>query len=186
MINLAPDETIIRVIHRHPWMFGVRSALSFATFIFPLALFFVLRTLIPSFVYPLTNLYWIAYCIYALFVFFFFILMCINHYLDFWIITSKKIIDVEFRGIFDHEVSEFSLEKIQDVTVHLQGLMPIFLDYGNISIKTASETLTLNMHEVPHPTAIKDTIMTLLTAPNIPQEPPAPPITKHESKPLIP
>lgn len=189
MINISPDEIIIRIIRRHPWTILVRSMSSFCALLLPLGLFILLRTFVPAFEYPLTNLYWIAYLVYVLFVFFFFMLMWVNYYLDFWVITSKKIIDVEFHGMFNHEVSEFPLEKIEDVTVHLQGVMPVFLDYGNVLIKTASETLTLNMYEVPHPTGVKDSIMGLITAPSsvdveaiasAKEEP------KKESKPLIP
>ncbi len=166
MINISPDEIIIRIIRRHPWTILVRSISSFCALLLPLGVFILLETFVPAFRYPLTNLYWIAYLVYALFVFFFFMLMWVNYYLDFWVITSKKIIDVEFHGMFNHEVSEFPLEKIQDVTVHLQGVMPVFLDYGNVLIKTASETLTLNMYEVPHPTSVKDAIIELIAAPS--------------------
>lgn len=189
MIHITPDEKIIRIIRRHPWTFFVRGAFLIIALVLPLAFFIILDSSVPAFRYPLTNLYWIIYCIYALALFFSFLMMSVNYYLDFWVITNKKIIDVEFVSMFNHEVSEFPLRKIEDVTVHLQGLMPIFLNFGDVLIQTASETANFSMNQIPRPTETKDIIMGLITALHDEEETPSVHVgieAKKAAIPLIP
>jgi len=58
-------------------------------------------------------------------------------------------------------VSELELEKIQDVTTDVRGVIPTFLNYGNLLIQTAGERERFIFRNVPDPYEIKDTIMKL-------------------------
>ncbi|OGF62317.1 hypothetical protein A2926_04390 [Candidatus Giovannonibacteria bacterium RIFCSPLOWO2_01_FULL_44_40] len=66
-------------------------------------------------------------------------LFWIDYYLDIWIITSERIIDVEQKGLFNRSVSEFMLDRVQDVTVEIPNFTATVLKYGNIIIQTAGE-----------------------------------------------
>jgi len=40
-----------------------------------------------------------------------------NYFLDVLILTNKKVIDIEQKGLFSREISSFPLERIQDITL---------------------------------------------------------------------
>ena len=56
-----------------------------------------------------------------------------------WIITSERIMDIEQTGLFHRQISEFMLDKVQDITVEIPDMVATFLKYGNLVIQTAGE-----------------------------------------------
>jgi len=85
----------------------------------------------------------------------------IDYYFDVWIVTSERIINIEQKGLFTRVVSELELEKIQDVTTDVRGVIPTFLNYGHLLIQTAGERERFIFRNVPDPYTIKDVIMKL-------------------------
>lgn len=81
-----------------------------------------------------------------------------DYYLDIWIITSERIIDIEQKNLFNREVSEFMLDKVQDITVEIPGVVATFLKYGNLIIQTAGEK-SFAIRQVPHFYEAKNLIM---------------------------
>ena len=78
-----------------------------------------------------------------------------------WIITNKRIINIEQKGLFSREISELELDKIQDVSADIIGIIPTFLGYGDIYIQTAGETEKFIFKNIPDPYGVKDLIMGL-------------------------
>jgi uncharacterized membrane protein YdbT with pleckstrin-like domain len=78
-----------------------------------------------------------------------------NYYLDVWIITSKKIIDVEQHGLFRREVSFLHLDKIQDITYEINGIIPTMLNYGNLEVQTAGSEGAFPIKGVPNPSNVQ-------------------------------
>jgi len=163
MINITEQEKIITIVRRHIWIFASSAIVFFTLALLPLAVFPILKVLLPIFQSPLTNLYWMLYGIFFLFLFLRFMIDWMRYYLDFWIITDRKIIDVEFLNLFNHKIVEFPVSKIQDVTVRVDGMMPVFLNYGDVHIETASENTSLEIPQIPDPNGMKDIILNLLT-----------------------
>lgn len=88
--------------------------------------------------------------------FYLFILLFIYHawvdyYLDTWIITSERVVAMEQKGLFNRAVSELRLNRIQDVSSEVRGLLPTFFKYGTVHVQTASESDKFIFSEVPHP-----------------------------------
>jgi len=155
-------ENVIMVVRRH-WFDIFKSILPIIVLsIFLFFGYFYLPVLFPSlrqaqliqaFIF-LENLAWMA-------VFIVFSLIWVDYYFDVWIITNKRIVDIQQNGLFSREVSELELEKIQDVTTEVLGIIPTFLDYGQVYIQTAGEKERFVFINVPAPYRIKDTIMNL-------------------------
>ena len=61
-----------------------------------------------------------------------------KYYLDLWVITDRRIILVDQVGFFNRRVSNFRLERLQDIKVSIKGLIPTLLNYGTIRAQTAS------------------------------------------------
>ncbi len=85
-----------------------------------------------------------------------------DDWLDVWIITDRRIIDVEQKGFFVRQVSNFPLDRIQDVTGKTNGIFAMWLSFGDVRIQTASVSRDLNMRQVPFPEEVKDLIISLL------------------------
>ena len=82
-----------------------------------------------------------------------------NYYLDVWIVTNRRIITIDQKGFFRRSVSSFKLEKLQDITVEIQGIIATLLDYGSVNAETASHTDEFDARGLPHPREIKSVIL---------------------------
>ena len=85
-----------------------------------------------------------------------------DHWLDAWIVTTERVIDIEQHGFFTREVSEFPLSKIQDVTHTISGVIPTWLHFGDVRIQTASISEDFVMKQVPFPDLVKEHLMQVL------------------------
>lgn len=81
-----------------------------------------------------------------------------DYYLDTWIITDKRVIDIEQFGFFSRQVSSFRMERIQDVTIEVKGIIATLLHFGDIHVQTAGEGQEFIIRGIPRPEMVKDTI----------------------------
>jgi uncharacterized membrane protein YdbT with pleckstrin-like domain len=65
--------------------------------------------------------------------------MFTDYYLDVLIITDKRIFDIEQYGLFRRRSSAFRLDRIQNVSVNVHGIIQTLLDFGTIRLETAGE-----------------------------------------------
>ena len=79
--------------------------------------------------------------------------------LDIWMVTDHRVIDSEQHGFFRRTVAELHLSKIQDISVEIRGIIPTFLDYGDLEIQTAGTSEKFFFKQIPHPNEVKDIIM---------------------------
>lgn len=99
--------------------------------------------------------------LFAMLIWILFFLIWIDYYFDVWVITDKRVVDVRQNGLFSREVSELQIEKIQDITTEVHGVIPTFLNYGNVYIQTAGEKERFVFANVPDPYRIKDMVVKL-------------------------
>jgi membrane protein YdbS with pleckstrin-like domain len=85
----------------------------------------------------------------------------VDYYLDIWIVTDQRILDVEQIGFFNRVVSELDLKRIQDITSNVSGMLPTMFGFGNIQIQTAAEEHRFNLKSIPHPVATRRKIVEL-------------------------
>ena len=109
--------------------------------------------------YPLTVL---VISSYFLFVWLLFFHAFIDYYLDVWIVTNQRIINIEQRGLFSRTVSEQKLYRVQDITSEVHGFFPTLVHYGDVFIQTAGEETRFVFKQVPHPYDIRKVIINLV------------------------
>lgn len=86
-------------------------------------------------------------------------------YFDVCIVTNKRVVDIDLHGLFYKEVTDASLTKIQDVTVHQTGLLSSVFNFGDVFIQTASaESQKIDFIAIPQPTLVADAINDLTRA----------------------
>lgn len=101
-------------------------------------------------------------CSYVLLIWLFAFLEFSDYYLDVWIVTNERVINIEQKGLFTRTASELHLSAIEDTTSEVKGMIHTFLDYGNVHIQTAGERTRFIFKNVPHPEIVKETIVRLI------------------------
>lgn len=155
MFQLDTDEQVIAIIHRHWFVISGRLAVLAILLLPPIvALVFAGTILAPEHI----TLALFFICLYTLIVLLAGFIIWADFYLDMWIITTKRVLDIEQEGLFSRSVSEFMLNNVQDVSVSIAGFFPTVFKYGDITVQTAGES-SFSIRDIPHPERIKDTIM---------------------------
>ena len=152
-----PYENVQRLIYRH-WFIIVSKLL-----------IFTLLALVPLVFWYAASRYSVRVELLGLLNFFFALYYLVwwnglfysltMYLLDTWIITDHRVLDNEQHGLFSRTLSEMSLAKIQDVSVETKGLLPTFLNYGNLEVQTAGAEVKFIFKQIPNPSAVKALLM---------------------------
>ncbi|MDE1970341.1 MAG: PH domain-containing protein [Patescibacteria group bacterium] len=161
MINLYQDETIIKTVRRHWYIVLLDIFLFLILIILPLIVIAILpqKTLTtrPLLITPHTASFlyaaWVL-CIWNITA----VIWTINYYLDYILITNRRLVKVEQLGLFARDISEMRLEKIQDIHIAVMGLVPSLLNFGDLEVQTAGEEEQFVLYSIPNPNAIKNLI----------------------------
>lgn len=62
-----------------------------------------------------------------------------DYYLDVLIITDKRVFDIDQNGLFRRKSSSFRIDRIQNITVDIKGVIQTLLDFGTIRLETAGD-----------------------------------------------
>lgn len=155
-------EIILSVVHRHWFDILIQFVALIAMFLLFLGGFFFIPIFLPNFEEVFgTNLFYFLQSSLFLFIWMLFFAIWIDYYFDAWIVTDERIVDIEQRGLFARGISELQLENIQDITVEVSGVIPTFLNYGNLYVQTAAEKARFTFRNVPDPYALKNLVMNL-------------------------
>ncbi len=82
-----------------------------------------------------------------------------RYFLNAWILTNQRIVDIKQRAFFSREVSSLFLSRVQDVTTNVVGVLPSLLGIGDIKVQTAAEDVEFVMHGIPRPEQMRDIIL---------------------------
>ena len=169
MFNLESGEKIHIILRRH-WLilaFNLASAAVLVT-LGIIAYLFLQNASFPTENFPFLAAAnsWktflpVLFGVYLLMMWSFIFTVLVDYYLDVWVITDKRVIDIEQKGLFNREISEFPLTRVQDVTVNVKGILATIFSYGNIHVQTAGEHREFVFKEVPDPSYAKDLILKL-------------------------
>lgn len=139
-IDFAEGEHILHEIRKHWFVLFSELALSIFLLFLPLFGYTILKSLSIT-VVAIGNSLVLFLFFYALWILIMWVIILIiwtDYYLDIWIITNKRLIDVEQKGFFNRVVSTVDLENIQDSTDEVKGIIPTLLRFGNINVQTAA------------------------------------------------
>ncbi len=153
-----PYENVSLLLYRH-WITIAMTMIGLILALFlPLALYFIAQSFFAGY-YNVESIFWFCYAIYILLWWFALFYSLTMYFLDTWIVSDHRVIDSRQHGFFKRNVSELNLAKIQDISVEIKGLIPTFLDYGNLEIQTAGAETKFMFEQIPHPNHVKDVIM---------------------------
>lgn len=83
-----------------------------------------------------------------------------HYYLDLWVITNKRVVLIDQRGFFRRFISSFRLERLQDMNLEINGIIPTLLNFGTIEAQTAGgSNEEFVSHNMPDPRGMKAIIV---------------------------
>lgn len=83
----------------------------------------------------------------------------VDYYLDVWILTNERIVQIKQRSLFNRQIAEFDLSTVQDVSSQVRGVVGTFLNYGSILVQTAGTRELFSFRFIPDPTDIEKKIL---------------------------
>lgn len=159
------DEKIALFLRRHWFVFLVHLLSVLAAIAGLIFVYFFFTVFDESFSQgEYYNLLLFGESLGTLFVWNLFFILWLDFYLDAWIVTDERIINIDQKGFFNRDISELKLTKIQDVTSEISGVIPTLLNYGNIHVQTAGEVERFVFRQIPNPNEVKNMIVRLQQA----------------------
>lgn len=156
------DEKIVLFLRRH-WSILFKHFLVYLLeFIIPIAIYIIYIFIIDYEIDkegPFYIILVMGASLYYLFIGLFFFHDWLDYYLDIWIVTDQRILNIEQNGLFHRVVSEHNITMVQDVTSEVRGRVATMLDYGDVHIQTAGEEQRFIFEQVPRPRDVVTTII---------------------------
>lgn len=85
----------------------------------------------------------------------------IDYYLDVWIVTNERVINIEQLGLFNRVASEMHIALVQDITTEIQGPLRTFLNFGDVHVQSAGQIKRFHFKAVHRPEQIRAVILRL-------------------------
>jgi len=159
MIKLKENEKIVSIHRRHVFTIILELLPMAFSFLVIIGTAFFVSYLIPESIGSAIPLVFLIMMIFLHMLWIISFIMLADYYLDIWILTNERLITIEQKGLFSRKLSEFELQKIQDVSVNISGFFPTLLNYGDVRVRTASENPDFAFKQVESPNKAKDNIM---------------------------
>ena len=164
MIPYDKDEQIKNITRRHPLAFFLETLALIVLALLPYLFYYVYVMYSPdTATFVMQNMYVFLYC-YAIWILGLWVLFALcwtDHYLDVWIITDGRIIDVEQYGLFRRRINTYRFDNIQDIVILNQNWHQKIFGYGSLQIITKGDSKKFLIGEVRHPQKVKDLIISL-------------------------
>lgn len=139
------DEHVILVLRAHP----VTQLSWIIAAVFAFIIMLLLNILYPAFL----NVNQI------IFINFFFVIAILSYIwinillytFNVGIVSSKRILDMDFHNILYRETSESRLSNVEDITARQAGYFGALFHYGNVFVQTAGTEINIEFLNVPEP-----------------------------------
>ena len=99
--------------------------------------------------------------VYEIFILLLFFTAFLDYYLDLWVVTDERILDIDQEGVFLRKVSELALHNIQDVHVEVKRVFATLFNFGTIEVQTAGAEQRFEFDGIPDPQKVSRQILEL-------------------------
>lgn len=164
LINVKNHEKIVFQMRSHWILFAAELLLLVVLAVLPIGLYVVFQGVWPSLLVGTLSkpIMVLSTSAYYLMLWLFFITKFIDYYLDVYLVTTDRVLDVSQQGMFARTVSELDLARVQDVTSEVKGVLRSLLGFGNVYIQTAAEKERFVFEDVAHPDRIRKRLLDLV------------------------
>lgn len=88
---------------------------------------------------------------YYLMVFSYVFISFLHWFYNVFIVTSQRVVDIDYSDIVVHNIAITSLSHVQDVNYTQSGFIPTFFNYGNLFVQTAGDERNFEAFSIPKP-----------------------------------
>ncbi len=157
------NEDVVLILRKHRLTLLGQVLCLLALIFLPVVFYiFVVPAVFPAFLEdPYNKIFIFFSIIYYGFIWIIAFIIWVDYYLDIWIVTNQRLLDIEQIGFFNRVVSELDLKRIQDITSRVHGLFPTMFGFGNIKIQTAAKEHKFELKSIPHPITVRRKIIEL-------------------------
>lgn len=153
--NQERDETVYVFVRRH-WL----AFLPFLGFVIAILLAGVIAILlITNFFADSLNEWAFPVAILSLSMLFLaiatiFLVGWLDFYFDIHVVTDRRIVDIDQKGLFNRVTSELNLSQVEDVTAHSKGFLETFFTFGDVTVQTAGTQPNFVLEKIPKPNEV--------------------------------
>jgi len=158
-MDIQSDEKIIIYVRKHWLFFALQIIPLIIGAIAPILFPSILKLFLPTYLESIQDAVWALYFMWLIVVWVWMFELWTKYYLDVWVLTNKKIISVDQQSLFNRHVSTVELEKIQDITVEVNGFIETLLGYGTLRVQTAGEMREFVMEDAANAEKCKHIVL---------------------------
>lgn len=81
----------------------------------------------------------------------YFFISFLHWFYNVFIVTSERVIDIDYSDIVVHNIAIVAISHVQDVNYSQSGFIPTFFNFGDLFVQTAGEEKNFEAHSVPKP-----------------------------------
>lgn len=163
MINLYKDEQVIYEVNRHWfrmffWFFSICTTVIVSSVIF---VFIVYQLNLKG---TISDIYFASF-LFSLWLVFLWIILFIewtDYSLDVWVITNKRILDIDQQGLFRRDIASVEIQNVQDVKVTVSGMLAMFFKVGDIHLQTAGVQKEFILRDAKNAEKVREVIFHVL------------------------
>lgn len=155
------EEKIFLLIRKHWFNYLIFFFITLLT-ILPVVVTVIYLNYRPVDVSPMT--YEILIVVFSIFILFMLGVQLygfVDYYLDIYIVTDQRIVDISQLGLFQRKISELQMRQVQDVSASVNGIFNTLLHFGDVLIQTAAERENFIFQSIPHPYTVAKQIVDL-------------------------
>ncbi|MCK4454242.1 PH domain-containing protein [Candidatus Parcubacteria bacterium] len=154
-----PGETTILLTRKHWLNLFVPLFINLLLILLPFVVYFIINSF--SWYDKISSLYWFLATLLLLILWNLAFYNIMIYALNTVLVTNKRVIENKQEGLFKHRINELELDKVQDISIKVFGLLAELLSFGNLEIQSAGAKVKFSFTQLPHPQKIKNTIMKL-------------------------
>lgn len=156
------DEEVFIVLRAHP-VTNIGWVLATIFFILIALVTLLILFFSPSYESPFSFMTaTIAFAVWVTVVLGFAFQRFLHWYFNLFILTSRRIIDIDFYGLFHRQISQTHITHVQDITFTKSGILQNFLDFGNMHLQTAGTEANFEFNNIPDPETNQKHIVSLI------------------------
>lgn len=69
-------------------------------------------------------------------VFLYWVYAWIGWYYSVYVVTNERLVEIKQKGFFNRKVTEFGLDKVQNINYHIKGFQAVLFQFGDITAQT--------------------------------------------------
>jgi len=158
-IPLEDGEVILTQVHRHWWFILMRV---FGAILLALVPVVIISIAVWAGIVVFTMTGVMAFvgiiALWVLVVWTFFWQFWTTYYMDIWVVTNYRVIDIDYHRLFDRDIAILRLNQVEDISTRMQGVLPWLLRYGSVSIQTAGSNREFLIDQIADPEGLRDII----------------------------